>query len=552
MTTEDVRGNRTAEAGAADAGTLAGVRFLRSFDGLVAGPEILEAIAAGRASGVTLFRARNVATPEQVRELCASLQAARPPADPPLVIGCDQEGGQLQLVGDGATAWPGNLALGAAGSEALARQCGRAIGREVAAMGGTLVYAPVCDVLHRESATPLGTRPFGDDPGKVARLAAAMTEGIQEAGVAATLKHFPGHGAAAADSHRALPVISHSVEELRTQELPPFRAGIAAGALAVLPGHLAVPALTGGTVLPATVSPEILGNLLRDELGFEGVTISDALDMAGAGYGDGLGGTVGAATRAGMDLLLLNHAQATEEAAFDTLRALVADGKLDKQQLVGSRERIMRLRRHLAETEQQPIGIVGCAEHRDLAKAIAEASVTLIRDPHGSLPLTPTRRVALIAPKPVDLTPAETSSYLEIGLADMLRDAGIAVDEFTLPIDPTPSEAAEIATAVARHSVVIVCTFDAVSFPGQAQLVERLASDSTGPIDRRVVAVALRTPYDIELYPADVCAVATYGVQAPQIGALADALVGRIAFAGRLPVRLRAGATNDAGREIRS
>ncbi len=133
-------------------------------------------------------------------------------------------------------------------------------------MGGTLVYAPVCDVLHRASATPLGTRPFGDDPHAVARLAAAMTEGLQEAGIAATLKHFPGHGAATADSHHALPVVPHGRGQLDTEELPPFRAGIAAGVLAVLPGHLAVPALTGGAVIPATVSPAILRDLLRTSL----------------------------------------------------------------------------------------------------------------------------------------------------------------------------------------------------------------------------------------------------------------------------------------------
>jgi beta-N-acetylhexosaminidase len=188
-----------------EADALAGVRFLRSFEGLAAGEAILGAIRRGQASGVTLFRAKNVATPEQVRGLSASLQAARPAGDPPLLIGFDQEGGQLQVVGDGATAWPGNLALGAAGSEELARRCGRAIGTEVASMGGNLVYAPVCDVLHRGSATPLGTRPFGDDPALVARLAAAMVEGLQSSGVAATLKHFPGHGAAAADSHVQCP-----------------------------------------------------------------------------------------------------------------------------------------------------------------------------------------------------------------------------------------------------------------------------------------------------------------------------------------------------------
>ena len=147
-----------------EAVALVGPRLLRTFEGTRPTAHILDAIATRRAGGVTLFRSMNVASPGQVRDLCAALQAARPAGDPPLVIGLDQEGGQLQAIGVGATAWPGNLALGATRSEALARRVGRAIATEVAAMGITLLFAPVCDLLHRETATNLGTRPFGDDP----------------------------------------------------------------------------------------------------------------------------------------------------------------------------------------------------------------------------------------------------------------------------------------------------------------------------------------------------------------------------------------------------
>ena len=531
----------------AEAAALAGVRFLRSFDGLEPSAEILAAISERHASGVTLFRARNVSTPEQVRRLCAALQAARPAVDPPLVIGLDQEGGQLQAVGDGATAWPGNLALGATGSEELACKAGRAIGAEVAALGGTLVYAPVCDVLQRSSATPLGTRPFGDDPQQVSRLAAAMTAGLQEAGIAATLKHFPGHGSAAADSHKALPVVGHDLAELHECELPPFVAGISAGVRAVLPGHLAVPALTGGVEIPATISRAILEGLLRDELGFRGVTVSDALDMAGAAHGGGLGGTVGAAADAGMDLLLLNHPADVEEAAFESLREAFESGAVDPTRAEAAHHRIMALRSQLAGIVQPSIDVVGCAEHRALAREIAEASVTLVRDPAGLVPLNVTAdgHVAVVAPAPVDLTPAETSSYLQIGLARALRERGLAVDEFTMPLDPTPADIAALEAATAGHAITLVCTFDAVSFPGQASLVSRLADAGAGAVvatgpggARRVVAVALRSPYDVALFPAAVASICTYGIQPPQIEALTDALLGRILFAGRLPVRL--------------
>jgi beta-N-acetylhexosaminidase len=518
---------------------LAGIRFLRTFDGTEPSPGILAAIRERRASGVVLFRARNIGSPADVRELCRRLQAARPAGDPPLVIGLDQEGGQLQAVGDGATAWPGNLALGATRSIDLAARAGRAIGLEAAAMGATLVFAPVCDLLEPASATPLGTRPFGSDAALVGQMGAAMVTGLQEAGVTAVLKHFPGHGSARGDSHDDTPILRRSLAELRQRDLVPFAAGIAAGVRAVLIGHLALPELTGGVPMPATVSSAIIEDLLRDELGFTGVTVSDAMDMGGAGDAGRLSETLIAAAGAGMDLLLMAHPPAIEESAFEAFAAAVRSGRLDPARLRQSETRILAARRASDRSgEAPPLEIVGGSDHRALARDIARASVTLVNDPRATLPLRlgAGARVALIAPLPVDLTPAETSSYLQLGLAKRLRDRGVAVDEFVSPIDPTPAEVAALAGAARTHDVVLVGTIDAVTFAGQARLVGELAA---GAGDRRsCVAVALRSPYDAGRYPASVAAVCTYGIQAPQMEALADALVGAIPFAGSLPVEL--------------
>ena len=290
---------------------LMGERILRTFVGLTPTPDVLAAIRAGRASGVSLYRAKNVESPAQMRDLTAALQAARPAGAPPLIVALDQEGGQLQAIGDGATAWPGNLALAATGSTDLARRTGAAIGAELAAMGINVDLAPVCDLLSDPRSPLMGTRTFGDEPALAGRLAAAMVQGIQSAGVAATLKHFPGHGSVAGDSHHGLPVSSVDAATLRSRELVPFRAGIEAGARLVMLGHLAVPALTDGHVTPATLAPELARALLRDELGFEGVSVTDALDMGALYSAAGPGAfaaelpaiAVGAA-RAGLDLLL--------------------------------------------------------------------------------------------------------------------------------------------------------------------------------------------------------------------------------------------------------
>ncbi|HYL40776.1 MAG TPA: glycoside hydrolase family 3 N-terminal domain-containing protein [Candidatus Binatus sp.] len=518
---------------------LAGSRLLRTFDGTEPTPAVLAAIARGGASGVTLFRHRNVESPKQLRELADRLQAARPAGDPPLVIGLDQEGGQLQAVGEPATAWPGNLALGAAGSAELAEAAGRAIGLEASAMGATLVFAPVSDVLQPASATPLGTRPFGSDPIAVGRLAAAMVRGLQSAGVAAVLKHFPGHGAAVGDSHLGLPIVLDGADVVRRRDLEPFRRGIEAGAAAVLPGHLAVPALTGGRPIAATVSRDLLVAILRLELSFGGATISDALDMGGAAALGGLETVAVASCAAGMDLLLLVHPPEVEDAVLGALDRAIRSGRIRTSEARAAPSRIRALRSRFGDPAGRPsLDVVGSVAHLDLARRIAEASVTLVRDPAGLLPRRggADTRASLVAPVPVDLTPAESSSWLRLGLADALREVGYGVDELVMPLDPTPDQVAGLVRDAGRGrpGLSIVATFDAVSHPGQVDLVGALAA--RGPL----VAVALRSPYDVATYPPDVTAICSYGIQAPQMTAVARAVAGDIPFRGRLPVDLAA------------
>ena len=527
---------------AGDLEGLFGERILRTFAGLTPTEGILASIGAGRTSGVSLYRARNIGTPAQVRDLTTALQAARPAGAPPLIVALDQEGGQLQAVGDPATAWPGNLALAAAGSLDLARRAGAAIGAEPAAMGVNVVFAPVCDLLSDPRSPLMGTRTFGDEPALAGALVAAMVEGIQSAGVAATLKHFPGHGSVAGDSHHGLPVSQVDAATLRARELVPFRAGIEAGARLTMLGHLAVPGFTGGRVVPATLAPELARELLRDELGFEGVSVTDALDM-GALYADMEGGdpaaglpaiAVGAA-RAGIDLLLTLHEEAAEDAALDALIDAARTGLIDPEAVSESARRIRRLRASFAGHEPPALSVVGCADHLALAREIAERSVTLIRDRDGLLPVRRGAfdRVIVISPRPADLTPADTSSYLRTGLAEALRVAGLPAEDLPMPLDPAPAEVDGLAGHVpAAGTLVVVGTVDAIVHAGQAELVAARVRRGVP-----VIAIALRTPVDALAYPVAGTALATYGAQPPNLAALAEALTGRIPFTGRMPVR---------------
>ena len=276
-------------------------RLMVAFAGTSLPEDVRAALSADAYAGVTLFRHWNVASAGQVRELTDALQAAARVG--PLLIATDQEGGQLNALGDGPTPFAGAMALGAAADEDLAERVGAATGRELRALGVNVNYAPVCDLATNPANPALGIRCFGDDPEAVGRLAAATVRGLQSAGVAATVKHFPGLGDAPVDTHHDLAIVGTSRDQLESRELVPFRAAIAAGARLAMAGHIAVPALTESGDVPASLSPAALRGLLRGELGFEGLTITDALDMAGARTA-GDADPLAAALAAGEDLLL--------------------------------------------------------------------------------------------------------------------------------------------------------------------------------------------------------------------------------------------------------
>jgi beta-N-acetylhexosaminidase len=520
--------------------TTARERILLSFAGEELSAAAAEALAA-RAAGVTLYRFLNVRSATQVRALTDTLRAA---ADrlglPPLVIAADHETGQMHVLGDDATPFAGAMAIGAAGDQNLAERVGAAIGTELRAVGVNLVYAPVCDLATNPRNPVVGIRSFGDDPVAVGRLAAATVRGLQSAGVAATAKHFPGHGDPSGDSHLGLPVIERTADELRLRELVPFQAAIDAGARVAMAGHLAVPALTGRRDLPATIAPEILRTLLRGDLGFGGLTVSDALDMGGIAGDDGSGVDVAATLRAGIDLLLCGPDPAAQLRVEAGLAAALAAGGSDRLDATGAAARLADLRGWLARFDAPSIEVVGCAEHRALADELARRSITLIRDRDGLLParLASDSRVLVIEPRPRDLTPADTTSSLAAGgLAEAVRARALLVDGVVVEAAVTDTEIADLRDRAAAADLVVLGTVDALGQRSVGELARALVATGTP-----VVAVALRGPWDADGYPQVGTVLATYGIQAPSLAALARALVGDAPISGRLPVRIASAA----------
>lgn len=490
-------------------------------------------------AGITLFRAANVGSAAQVRALTAAIQAARRPGTPPLLVAADEEGGQLSAFTPLTTPFPGNLALGATADPELARGVGRAIGLELRALGVNVDYAPVCDLATSPANPSLLTRGFGSDPVLAGRLAAAFVAGLQSSGVAATAKHFPGAGEAVVDPHARLPVLDLDAERLAQVELAPFRAAIEAGCRLVMVGHLGLPRIAEDSRRPASLSPLVVGRLLRREVGFRGVAVSDALDMAALAQGPELVVEALAGLRAGLDLLLFGPDRRALEAVAGGLRRGLERGFLTVAARRASRARVERLRRwvgSIGEVSPQPgLEILRCAEHDALARAVAERSVTLVRNGDGLVPLRlgSDDRLLVVVPRSRDLTPADTSSSLRVGLAAALRRHHASIDEIVVGDPPAPAELAAVRARVADYRLVVIGSAAASFVPEQAALVRAVLATGIPTI-----TVALRTPYDLATYPEATTHLCTYSLQQPSLDALADALFGRLPLQGRLPVAI--------------
>ena len=325
---------------------LADAILIPPFPGHEAPPWILAALGSGLA-GITLY-GFNIGSPGQLAGLTASLRAAgsggEAAAAPP-VIAIDEEGGDVTRIGhQGGSPYPGNAALGVIDDVTLTEAVYAALGADLAALGVTLDLAPAVDVNSAAGNPVIGTRSFGASTALVARHAAAAVAGLQSAGVAACAKHFPGHGSTQLDSHHELATVDAPARLLAERDLPPFAAAIAAGVRAIMPGHLRVPELTGD--LPASLSPAALTGLLRGELGFTGVIVSDGLEMRAVRDSYGIPETAVLAVLAGTDLLCLGRDQDWQMYAGvrAALVEAVTSGRMPGERLESAAARVGALR----------------------------------------------------------------------------------------------------------------------------------------------------------------------------------------------------------------
>lgn len=330
-----------------------GQRFLVGFDGFAASADLRRMIRDFGVGHVILF-ARNVDSPEQVAELVREVQSIARDAghELPLMVSVDQEGGRVARMGRPWTEWPPLEVLGRTGSEELSRRMGAALAAELKACGVRLDFAPVVDV-HTNPANPIiNDRAFSSEPDVVGRLAAAMVRGLQDSGVAACAKHFPGHGDTDLDSHLALPAVDHSRSRLHDVELRPFRTVIGAGVATVMTAHVIV--RDYDPAVPATLSPRIIHDLLRGELGFDGVVFSDDLEMKAVADHWRPGPSAVLAAQASCDILPVCASHDAQAEAMEAVVRAAESGEIPFKAMDHSLARIRRLKERFCLPHRDP------------------------------------------------------------------------------------------------------------------------------------------------------------------------------------------------------
>ena len=485
--------------------------------------EAIETHIRGRFVGGVVLFSRNIQSPEQTAALTNQLQRLTEATTRqiPLFIGIDQEGGWVIRLREGATMLPGNMALGATDSTELAERAGEITAVELAAVGVNLNFAPVVDVNNNPQNPVIDRRSFGESPELVSRLGVAYIRGLQRNGVLATAKHFPGHGDTTVDSHFDLPTVNHDRERIHALELRPFRAAIDADVAAIMTAHIIYPAFDADR--PATLSPAILTDLLRKELGFDGLLITDDMEMKAIDDCYRSGEAAVMAVEAGADIVMVLWSPTKQIEVFDALLSAVKSGRISQARLDQSVKRILKSKEGAFDrrfVDVEAVGkTVGTDTHLQLAQTIASQAITVVRNRDNLLPLK-------LEPETSVLILSESSTLFE-----NFKPHHPNTGDVRIPEKPAGAQLQLQLPLRLQDADIIIF---GITTDEQAGLVQQFSFGITAPI----IVIAFGSPYTLRGCPGVSAALAAYDIHDASVSAAVDVIIGAQAAQGKLPVQL--------------
>jgi beta-N-acetylhexosaminidase len=513
-------------------------------EGSASHERVLKYIEENKVGGVIM----SVGTPYEV---AAKLNDFQSHAELPLLVAADLETGAgfrmrgaIHMPGNidlgGATDFPSLMAVGATGREELAYEMGRITAVEALAIGVHVPFAPVLDVNNNPDNPIINVRSFGEDPGSVAKMGIAFIRGVQANGAVATGKHFPGHGDTEIDSHVALPVIRHDRARMDSVELRPFQEAIDAGMGAIMTAHISVPSLNGGVREASTLSPLVLTSVLRDQMRFEGIIFTDAMDMSAISRSHNAGEAAVRAVEAGADVILMPP---SVPLAIEGIVEAVLTGRISEERLDASVMRVLAMKEALRLHENRYVRIedipnnVGIPAHTEVAGRIAQRSMTLLKNERELLPLAGTRSARVLSVSYRRSSDVLAGRYFNSGL----REAYPRLTTAELDNNTQEGVYSGLLERARSQSLVIVSTYiTSVNVSGSFTLPDGLVEfvEQLRRIGVPHVVVSFGNPYIISDFP-DVQAymLAWSGSEASQTAA-ARALLGRAEISGRIPTRI--------------
>lgn len=509
-----------------------GQLFMFGFHGVAPSKEITQMIEEYQIGGVIYF-SRNTQDVKQIFELSNKLQEiAQKSSKIPLFISIDQEGGMVARIVDGITLSPGNMAIGATRSEEASYELAKIVGEDLKALGINMNFAPCIDINNNPKNPVIGVRSYGEDPELVSNLGRAEIKGYQEVNVSAVVKHFPGHGDTEVDSHLDLPAIPYSLERLHEVELVPFKEAIRQEVDAVMVSHVSFPKIEKEN-RPATLSFSIITELLRENLSYKGIIMTDCMEMKAIVDRYGMEEAAVLAVEAGIDLVLISHDHSRQKAAIDAVIHAVETGRISERKIDESVQRLLNVKykRNVASYEKQwskATEIIGTPKKLSYASEISEKSITVVKNEVNAIPLSDKKTIIFFPEETVTTGADENSrtSSLAYYLSAYIKD----LNEVVISKATENMNDEEWVKASADADQIIVCTYNRSNVHLANKLIDKY--------DDKVIVVALRNPYDLNSVERVRTYLTTYESRPLALNSLAKILTGKALATGKLPVSI--------------